>query len=94
MTNDFTSSNIADSLSRPNIATYLGVDMESDDPVGKLSIPHLRQCTNWLFETFGQNRDSLEGYQRGLKHADAILGNERRQERFLNKSEVCRRLSS
>ena len=69
-------SNIADSLSRPNIATYLGVDMESDDPVGKLSIPHLRQWTHWLFETFGQNETRLKGTSEDLSILSAILGNE------------------
>lgn len=40
---------LADSLSRSNIAGFLGVDLEKDNPVEKIEYDNLSEWTNWLF---------------------------------------------
>ncbi len=40
---------LADSLSRSNIADFLGVDLEKDNPVEKIKYDNLSEWTNWLF---------------------------------------------
>lgn len=40
---------LADSLSRPNIERFLGVDLNQDEPLKNLNFHHLKELVNWMF---------------------------------------------
>jgi hypothetical protein len=40
---------LADSLARPNIADFLGVDLDDETPAKNVKYEHLKDWTNWLF---------------------------------------------
>ena len=40
---------IADSLSRSNIADFLGVNMDEINPAKNLNFKNIKEWTNWLF---------------------------------------------
>jgi hypothetical protein len=40
---------IADSLSRSNIESFLGVDLSSNEPTSNKDVEHIKEWTNWLF---------------------------------------------
>ena len=75
-------SNIADSLSRPNIATYLGVDMESDDPVGSSAYRTSGSGPIGYLRRSVENETRLKGTSEDLSILSAILGNERATRAF------------
>lgn len=68
---------IADSLNKGNIASFLGVILDSDDPTSTISHDNLRLWTTWFFEKNDQNQPRIRATSDQLKKLDAILGCER-----------------
>lgn len=68
---------IADSLSRFNIVNFLGVDLNSNEPIGTLNIENLKKWTKWLFEKFGDGgKTRLKGKSDDLNKLNSIVANE------------------
>jgi hypothetical protein len=77
---------IADSLRQGNIVRYLGIEMDGDNPIGKLNIEHLKNWTTWLYEPFeyrGRVTTRLKGKSQDLNQLNAILGSEEATKQFI-----------
>lgn len=87
---DFYFSYIADSLSRSNISSYLGVDMDSDNPIENLNLDHLKNWTTWLYQPIESStgrtvkKTRLKGKSDDLNKLNAILGKESAKKIFVN----------
>jgi len=86
---EFYFSYIADSLSRSYISSYLGVDMDSDNPIEGLNLDHLKNWTTWLYSPIENNSKSfkktrLKGKSDDLNKLNAILGKESSRTMFVN----------
>jgi hypothetical protein len=68
---------IADSLSRNNIAEFVGVDFELEDPVASLNTERLKQWTLWFFEKNDQNQPRIRATAEELKMLDAVVASDR-----------------
>ncbi len=64
---------IADSLSHINIVEFLGVDLNCDDPLGKINLGNLSKWTKWLFEKNNENQTRLKGKSGDLSKLNKIL---------------------
>jgi hypothetical protein len=73
---------IMDSLSRPNIRNFLGVDFDAVLPIQNLSQENLKKWTHWLFEKNDQNKTRLIGDSSDLNDLNAILGHAEALEAF------------
>lgn len=65
---------IADSLNRPNIASFLGIDFAAEVPESALNKNNLEKWTKWLFEKNDQNKTRLIGDSYDLNSLNTILG--------------------
>jgi len=82
---------IADSLGRSHIAEYLGVDMDSENPIEKLSLKHLQNWTEWLYEPLESTskrikKTRLKGKSGDLNKLNSILSHDVAREYFIEKS--------
>lgn len=59
-------------LGRKNIAKYVGVDYESEEPFAEIKAEHLKDVTKWIFEKTSEGVSRL-GESRNIKHLDKIL---------------------
>jgi hypothetical protein len=66
---------LADSLSRSNIASFLDVNMSSNNPLENLNKANLKELIFWFFEKNGQNKTRVKGKSDDLNKLNAILGN-------------------
>ena len=57
---------------RPNIAKYVGVDVDADDPLEDLNLSHLCDLVKWMFEKNSENQTRL-GESRNLSKLNKIL---------------------
>lgn len=57
---------------KPNIAKYIGIDIEDDKPFKDLNSDHLKDLTKWMFERNSENQTRL-GESRNLGKLDKIL---------------------
>lgn len=57
---------------RPNIAKYIGVDIDADEPLEHLNIDHLCDLVKWMFEKNNENQTRL-GESRNLTKLNKIL---------------------
>ena len=57
---------------RPNISKYIGIDIDSDSPIGGLNMEHLRDLVSWMFEKNSENQTRL-GESRNLTRLNKIL---------------------
>ncbi len=67
---------IADSLSRVNIVKFLGIDLNSENPLEKIDLDNLSKWTHWLFEKNIENQTRLKGKSEDLNKLNKILSNE------------------
>ncbi len=65
---------IADSLNKPNISAFLGVDFSEENPTETINRENLNKWTHWLFEKNDQNKTRLIGDSEDLGSLNAILG--------------------
>jgi hypothetical protein len=66
---------IADSLSRWNIAKYLGIDLSADDPCSGLNSKSLKEWTKWFFEKNSENQPRIRATAEELSSLNAVLAN-------------------
>lgn len=57
---------------RPNIAKYIGVDVDAENPLENLNIDHLCDLVKWMFEKNSENQTRL-GESRNLTRLNKIL---------------------
>ena len=78
---------IADSLRFSEITTYLGINLNDENPLQNLAIEKLKDWTNWLYlpiEREGKIPTTrLKGKSQDLKKLNDILGNENAKKEFI-----------
>lgn len=79
---------IADSLNRENINIFIGVDLDSDNPLEKLNNNNLRALIHWFFEKNSQNRSRVLGNSSDLTKLNQVLGDEDATNKFINGSSL------
>lgn len=57
---------------RPNIAQYIGIDIDADNALENLNIDHLQDLVKWMFEKNNENQTRL-GESRNLTRLNKIL---------------------
>lgn len=57
---------------KPNIASYIGINIEADDELKDLNIEHLRDLVTWMFEKNAENQTRI-GESRNLTKLNKIL---------------------
>lgn len=57
---------------KPNIAQYIGLNIDDDDPLEHLNEEHLRDLVSWMFEKNGENQTRV-GESRNLNRLNKIL---------------------
>ena len=57
---------------KPNIAQYIGLDIDADDPLEHLNEEHLSDLVTWMFEKNGENQTRI-GESRNLNSLNKIL---------------------
>jgi hypothetical protein len=60
---------------RKNIATFIGIDLDADDPSKNINVRHLKELTSWMFAKDDNNQTRLIE-SRYLKDLDAVLSKE------------------
>lgn len=66
---------IADSLRQINITKFMGVDLNSSDPLEKINLANVRKWAKWLFEKNKENQTRLKGKSGDLNKLNKILAN-------------------
>lgn len=85
---------IADALRRENINLFIGVNLDSDNPLEKLNEKNLNILIHWFFEKNTQNRSRVLGNSEDLTKLNQILGNEDATNKFLNGSSLDEAIDS
>lgn len=57
---------------KPNIATYIGLNVDEDDALKNLEMDHLCDLVTWMFEKNGENQTRI-GESRNLSRLNKIL---------------------
>lgn len=70
------------------IAAYMGIDYEQNNPLGNLNPDHLREVTHWLYEKIPGTAKTRIGESRNLTLLNQVLRNENSRNAFIrdNKS--------
>lgn len=66
---------------RKNIATFIGIDLNADDPSKKINVRHLKELTSWMFAKDENNQTRLIE-SRYLKDLDLVLSNKNATDAF------------
>ena len=66
---------ISDSLRHINITKFMGVDLNSSDPLEKINLANVKKWTKWLFEKNKENQTRLKGKSGDLNKLNKILAN-------------------
>jgi len=82
---NFYFSYIADSLSRGNIVEFLGISLNSENPLEKINLANLEKWTQWLFKKNKENQTILKGKSEDLNKLNIILSNKKALEAFEKK---------
>jgi hypothetical protein len=61
-------------VSRRNIATFVGVDIDADNPTKHVKVKQLRELTSWMFEKSSEGVTRL-GESRNLTDLDEVVAN-------------------
>jgi hypothetical protein len=83
---NFYFSYIADSLRQPQIVSYLGIDMNAEDPAQNINISHLQNWTTWFYspiEIKDKVTTRLKGKSQDLNQLNAVLENEEAKKQFI-----------
>ncbi|HLK29095.1 MAG TPA: ParB N-terminal domain-containing protein [Puia sp.] len=59
---------------RKNIATFIGINLDADDPSKNINVRHLKELTSWMFEKDDNGQTKLVE-SRYLKDLDEVLSN-------------------
>lgn len=76
----------SDSLSRSYISSFLGVNLNQDDPLDNVNRKNVKELTKWFYETFeldGKLQTKLKGKSADLNNLNIILGNEKAKKAFV-----------
>lgn len=65
---------LVDSLSRANITSFLGIDLNSKSPTANLKTTNLKELVHWFFEKNSQNKTRLKGKSEDLNMLNTVLG--------------------
>lgn len=78
---------IADSLNKPHIANYLGLDVKNIDDIDEITIndKHLENWTKWLFEKNSEGRTRLIGDSSNLNSLNKVLNHKDARIAFIDK---------
>ncbi|RKR05161.1 hypothetical protein C8C83_4493 [Flavobacterium sp. 90] len=78
---------IADSLNKPHIANYLGLDVKNIDDIDEITIndEHLENWTRWLFEKNSEGRTRLIGDSFHLNALNKVLSHNEARAAFIEK---------
>ena len=79
---------IADSLNRENINLFIGINLDSDNPLEKINDKNLNKLIHWFFEKNPQNRSRVLGNSTDLTKLNQILGNEEATNKFFEGSSL------
>lgn len=77
----------SDGISRSNIAKFLGVDWQSDEPIENLNKKNVQLLTKWFYEKFeidGKVQTRLKGKSGDLDGLNKVLGHVRARDAFIN----------
>lgn len=77
----------SDGISRSNIAKFLGVDWQSDEPLENLNKENVELLTRWFYEKFeldGKIQTKLKGKSGDLDGLNKVLGHVRAMDVFIN----------
>lgn len=66
---------LADSLTRANIANFIGVNLDEENPLKNLNNENFKNLIQWFFVKNDQNKTRLKGDSTDLKYLNSILGN-------------------
>ena len=66
---------------RKNIATFIGIDLDAEDPSKSIKVKNLRELTSWMFAKDENNQTRLIE-SRYLKDLDEVLSNENATKAF------------
>lgn len=65
----------SDGLQKENIRKYMGVDLDSDEPLANLDKEHLKELVIWWFKK-NEGVSRVLGDSDGMKKLNEVLGNE------------------
>lgn len=77
--------NIADSLNRSKISSFLGVDLKKDNPLEDLDIENLETWAKWLYEKESGKPTRIKGTSGQLGLLDKILAHDEAKYQFIEK---------
>lgn len=64
---------ISDSLRQINIVSFLGIDLNNNEPLEKINLDHIEKWTKWLFEKNIENQTRMKGKSEDLNKLNKIL---------------------
>lgn len=65
---------LVDSLSRSNIASFLDINISSNNPLENINKTNLKELIFWFFEKNDQNKTRVKGKSNDLNKLNGILG--------------------
>lgn len=74
----------ADSLRHENIKAFIGINLDSTNPIEKISYINLEKLTNLFFRKNDQNRSRVLGDSDNLTKLNKILSNDEITQKFLD----------
>ncbi len=84
----------SDSLSRANIADFLGINLFDENPIENLNKSNVEQLTKWFYEKFtldGKVQTRLKGKSADLNNLNRILGHEKAVKAFVEEGYTLER---
>lgn len=76
--------NLSDSLNRPNISKFLGVNYKLDNPINEIKTSNIIEWTKWLFEKSSQYTTRVKGTSSQLTMLNEIVGSPTALKAFRN----------
>jgi hypothetical protein len=67
---------ISDSLSKTNIVNFLGIKLNTENPIANINKTNLKELIHWFFEKNDQNQTRLKGKSSDLKALNKVLASQ------------------
>lgn len=67
---------ISDSLSKENIRSFIGVNLDEEEPLKDLNKKNLKELIDWFFRKNEQNKSLVLGDSKQLKELNDVLSNQ------------------
>lgn len=83
---NFSLYHLTESINQPNIAVFLGVDLNNSDPLKNIQLENLEVLTRWLYEKDYNGLYKISGDEQSLLDLNVVLSNEKAKEAFENGS--------